>query len=151
MVLWSSCNKKLRPNSKKYQSLYIAVEATHCFGTCPIYKMEIWAKGSAKLDARRFTEPHQTVGEYKISLQDTMAFNLLAEAYQLPWDTYGKEYRSNYSDLPGAIITFSKNAGDTTRVFFERDFGPKELEQIANKIEGFRTTLDWGKAKEIFE
>lgn len=146
-----SCNKKLRPNSKKYQKLYISVETTPCFGTCPVYKMDISAHNLATLNAVKFTEPHQVTGEYNISLTDEETFNLLAEAYHLPWDSFEKEYRSNYSDLPGAIITFSKNAGDTTSVFFERDFAPQELEQIAKKIERFRTTLDWGSAKEILE
>jgi hypothetical protein len=151
LVSVSSCKAKLKKNSKKFQKLYLSVQTTPCFGTCPIYKIQVFGNGNATLNAERFTENHHFAGEYHIELPDSTLLELFSMAYPLNWNNYQKEYRSGYSDLPGVVISFSKTAGDTMAIYFEKNYGPKELELIADKIEQLRIQMNWGKAKEILE
>lgn len=151
VISFSACKAKLKKNSKRFQNLYLSVQTTPCFGTCPIYKIQVFGNGNATLNAERFTENHHFAGEYAIELNDSILLDLFSIASPLNWNKYQKEYRSGYSDLPGVVISFSKTAGDTTDIYFEKNYGPKELELIADKIEQIRIQMNWGKAKEILE
>ena len=69
LVLFSCGSSKKNTETKVKEikkELVISLERTPCYGTCPIYKMEIFSDGSAFYHGERFVD---RIGDYEFSVR----------------------------------------------------------------------------------
>lgn len=150
IILLSSCASMPKMGSKRYKKLYLSVEATPCFGSCPIYTFELNGENKATLSKVRFINLKDEI-DYRADLNKENAFELFALAHKQGWDTLKKDYRSGYADLPGRIIRYSSAVGDTATVFFEFGNAPIFLEKIARSADSIRKSTIWAPLNVVYE
>jgi len=140
-AFFMGCAQRDKFSKKQQKAFYISIEKTACFGSCPIYILEV-SKQEAKLQAKRFTE-HEGVSNQEMSdleykaIQDSCA--------QADWGNYATEYLTGYSDLPSTIIRFSIHATDTIDIRYEGSEAPVELRRIGDMLQVYQKKMqaDW--------
>ena len=95
-----SCGLTKKANTSKIE-LIISLQRTACFGTCPIYKIEIFSDGSGIYTGRRFVE---NIGITKFSLSKTQLNLILTQAEAIGFTNMQEEYSEPISDLPTTFI-----------------------------------------------
>jgi hypothetical protein len=116
----------------------IILERTPCYGTCPVYKIQIESTGDAFLENKKFVEP---LGNFngKLNKKDLDAlFQLFGT---VKWASYKNSYDSNVSDLPTAIITWYHSG--YTKVIRLRSNYPEDFDVLLKKIDQVRSEVDW--------
>ena len=106
--------------------LIISLQRTACFGTCPIYKIEIFSDGSGVYSGTRFVE---NIGSTKFSLSEKQLNLILTQADTIGFRNMKKEYSEPISDLPTTFIQIKdKRIRDYTGA-------PKTLKDLENLID----------------
>jgi hypothetical protein len=136
-AFFMGCAQRDKFSKKQQKAFYISIEKTACFGSCPIYILEV-SKQEGKLQAKRFME-HEGVSnqgmsdlEYK-ALQDSCA--------QADWGNYATEYLTGYSDLPSTIIRFSIHSTDTISIRYDGNKAPVELRRIGDMLHAYQKKM----------
>lgn len=136
------CSKKTKSQQDKsgLTTWYLAMEKTECFGTCPVYKMEVNSEGVLHLNARKFIEKK---GKFTSTLSedDLQEINILRQGAN--WKSYKSEYMTGMSDLPTTILSYSSHTGDTVRIRYESDVAPQELMNVTEKLMKVYTESTW--------
>ena len=128
MILFSillSCGFTKKQNTSEIE-LVISLQRTACFGTCPIYKIEIFANGNGVYTGKRFVE---NIGVTKFSLSKTHLNLILTHAEAIGFANMEDEYSKPISDLPTTFIQIKdKRIRDYTGA-------PKTLKNLENLID----------------
>ena len=95
-----SCGLTKKANTSEIE-LIISLQRTACFGTCPIYKIEIFADGSGIYTGTRFVE---NIGVTKFSLSENQLNLILTQAETIGFRNMKEEYSEPISDLPTTFI-----------------------------------------------
>ena len=103
MILFSillSCGltKKTIPSEIE---LIISLQRTACFGSCPIYKIEIFSDGSGIYTGTRFVK---NIGFTKFSLSEKQLNLILKQAEAIGFTNLKEDYSEPISDLPTTFI-----------------------------------------------
>ena len=113
-------------SSEKDKELIISLQRTACFGTCPIYKIEIFSDGSGIYTGTRFVE---NIGVTKFSLSEMQMNLILTQAEAIGFTNMKEEYSEPISDLPTTFIQIKdKKIRDYTGA-------PKTLKNLENLID----------------
>lgn len=144
MVLLSACKAKTNITArtlKSDKSFSISLERTPCFGTCPVYKVEIYSDGKIEFHGKEFSNPQ---GEFEtfVPLTDVeLLRKAIVEANFLKLDDiYDNVY---ISDLPSAITTLTIN-GKQVKSVKNRHNPPPQLVKLEIYIDNM-----WRKELEI--
>ena len=81
--------------------LIISLQRTACFGTCPIYKIEIYTDGSGTYTGTRFVE---NIGVSKFQLSKSDVRKILEFANKIGFSKLKDEYSEPITDLPTTFI-----------------------------------------------
>lgn len=120
-----SCGLTKKANTSEIE-LIISLQRTACFGTCPIYKIEIFSDGSGIYTGTRFVE---NIGVTKFSLSETQLNLILTKAEAIGFTSMKEEYSEPISDLPTTFIQIKdKKIRDYTGA-------PKTLKNLENLID----------------
>lgn len=103
---------------------------TPCFGTCPIYRAQVWADGKVTFKGERFTEK---VGMYSATIPAEEVSQLLSEAAQINFFAMDTLYVTGATDFPSQVLTL-RDKGKTHTVRTEGE-GPKEVELLMQKVD----------------
>ena len=98
ILLSCGWTKKIEPLEKE---LIISLQRTACFGTCPIYKIEIFSDGSGIYTGTRFVK---NIGITKFYLSETQINLILTQAEAIGFTNMKDEYSEPISDLPTTFI-----------------------------------------------
>ena len=120
-----SCGLTKKANTSEIE-LIISLQRTACFGTCPIYKIEIFSDGSGIYTGTRFVE---NIGITKFSLSEIELNLILTEAEAIGFTNMKEEYSEPISDLPTTFIQIKDKK--------IRDYvgAPSELRELENLID----------------
>lgn len=109
-VLITACKAKTNTTARTLKSdkpFSIALERTPCFGTCPVYKVEIHSDGNIKYVGKEFSDPK---GEYETFIPITEVEVLRKAIIEANFLNLKDVYDNMYiSDLPSAITTLTVN------------------------------------------
>ena len=120
-----SCGLIKKANTSEIE-LIISLQRTACFGTCPIYKIEIYTDGSGTYTGTRFVE---NIGVTKFNLSETQLNLILTKAEAIGFTSMKEEYSEPISDLPTTFIQIKdKKIRDYTGA-------PKTLKNLENLID----------------
>ena len=135
-----SCGLTKKANTSEIE-LIISLQRTPCYGTCPIYKMEIFSDGSAFYHGERFVEK---MGDYEFSVSRETINYILKKAVEIGFFELEDKYTANITDLP-KTITFMKNGKDEKRVI---DYygAPKALKEFESLVDG---CIDYRRMKKL--
>ena len=123
ILLSCELTKKVTPSEIE---LIISLQRTACFGTCPIYKIEIFSDGNGIYTGKRFVE---NIGVTKFSLSETQMNLILTQAEAIGFTNMKEEYSEPISDLPTTFIQIKdKRIRDYTGA-------PKTLKNLENLID----------------
>ena len=123
--IFLSCGLTKKANTSKIE-LIISLQRTACFGTCPIYKIEIFSDSSGIYTGTRFVE---NIGVTKFSLSKTQINLILTQAEAIGFANMKEEYSDPISDLPTTFIQIKdKKIRDYTGA-------PKTLKNLENLID----------------
>ena len=123
------------------KELIISLQRTPCYGTCPIYKMEIFSDGSAFYHGERFVDK---LGDYEFTVSQETINHILKKAVEIGFFELEDIYTSNITDLP-KTITFIKNGKDEKRVIDYYD-APKGLKEFESLVDG---CIDYRRMKKM--
>ena len=128
LILFSvflSCGLTKKTDTSEIE-LIICLQRTACFGTCPIYKIDIYTDGSGTYTGTRFVE---NIGSSKFQLSKTAVKTILSEAEAIGFANMKEEYSEPISDLPTTFIQIKdKRIRDYTGA-------PKTLKNLENLID----------------
>ena len=106
--------------------LIISLQRTACFGTCPIYKIEIYTDGSGTYTGTRFVE---NIGVSKFQLSKSDVRKILEFANKIGFSKLKNEYSEPITDLPTTFIQIkNKRIRDYTGA-------PKKLKNLEKLID----------------
>jgi len=106
--------------------LIISLQRTACFGTCPIYKIEIYTDGSGTYTGTRFVE---NIGVSKFQLSKSDINQILEFANKIGFSNLKDEYSEPITDLPTTFIQIKdKKIKDYTGA-------PKKLKNLEKLID----------------
>ena len=128
MILFSvflSCGLTKKTDTSEIE-LIICLQRTACFGTCPIYKIEIYTDGSGTYTGTRFVK---NIGVSEFQLEKSDVKNILEFANKIGFSKLKNEYSEPITDLPTTYITIkNKKIKDYTGA-------PKELKNLEELID----------------
>ncbi|MCL7986971.1 DUF6438 domain-containing protein [Sphingobacterium sp. lm-10] len=143
-VLLGSCMKPSTNSNKKLDQIsLITISRTPCFGTCPIYTLQIDKHCVATLEAVDHL-PNGLKGRYETNLPEKEWMKLIKKLEQMNYssleDTYGNR---QISDLPSVISSISYEDGDMKKIDDYGARGNQELSELYAYIDALIGTLDW--------
>ena len=123
------------------KELIISLQRTPCYGTCPIYKMEIFSDGSAFYHGERFVDK---LGDYEFTVSQETINYILKKAVEIGFFELEDIYTANITDLT-KTITFIKNCKYEKRVIDYYD-APKRLKEFESLVDG---CIDYRRMKKM--
>ncbi len=121
-------------------SLLISLEKTRCFGTCPVFTLEIYDDGAAIL---RGEENIHKIGEFRAALSKKQVKELVKEFRAKGFFTFEENYTSSASDLPTTYLSFTDKG--ITKKITDYDQAPDALRELEAKVESYIGILTWRK------
>jgi len=125
------------------KSPLITLEKTRCFGTCPVFTLEIYADGEAIL---RGEENIHKIGEFHSALSKKQVKELVKEFRNRDFFGFEDTYTSSASDLPTTYLSFT-DKGETKKIT-DYDQAPESLKELEAKVEAYIGILSWRKKLE---
>jgi hypothetical protein len=122
-------------------SLIISLERTACFGTCPIYVVNIYESGYAEYMGRNFVEKE---GLYYTRIKDDYIRAIYQKAVDISFFSFNNSYdNQGISDLPATIIKL--NDGTTIKKVYNRYEAPHGLKDLELLMDKIFNQQDWVK------
>ena len=120
----------------------ISFSTSHCYGTCPVFKLAIKADGTAKYDAIEYNDKK---GKFKTVL-DTASFNkLLHTINYLKLTSLKDNYSVNWTDDQTSTLVIKFNSGQTKNISDYGMIGTFGLEHLYDQLFALRKTQKWKK------
>ena len=113
----------------------LTFERTPCFGTCPGYKMDVYADGRVAYDGTRAVP---LMGKKELTMPASAVAALLSQAKEAHFEKFEKRYSRNTSDLPSTIIGIRQPDGLLKMVTVEEG----APDNVKNLFAAFGTQLD---------
>lgn len=123
-----------------------------CFGSCPVYTLNIDHEGLATYDGIRFTD---LVGKHTLLLSPETVQDLNKAFEKADFENFKDNYESEIADLASVSISYRNTNIDKTVVGkMERPEKVKELEELLESLlnlEGWQKVASEEKVEEIVE
>ena len=146
-TLFASCKsyKEADSNKQKYEVENFIVNKSPCFGTCPMYKLEVTKDGSAYLDARNFLK-NNLKGKYTVKLSKENMGSLVKELNQLDFPKLNDKYGNNQiTDLPATDLEIRYNGTNTKKIHDYGNRGTAELTKFYLYVDSLIYAQQWQK------
>lgn len=134
--VWANYKTTNRKKKRKAKTSSAAINMTGiksitmgrgaCYGTCPVYMIELFENGLVRYTGRSSVE-HLGVYETKINPADAIKTITKFAAYRP--DTCQPSYKSLISDLPSVYYLISYK--DSVKHIYNASFGPVFLKEMA--------------------
>jgi len=134
-ILFSNCSV-LKENTDN--KLILELETTSCYGTCPVYHLQIYTNGTAILHGKEHLDK---IGNYKSNIEKEKLNELITSFENASFFEFDDSYRSQFKDLPTKYITYHKN-GESKKVM-AYDNIPKNLTELINELKQLIDSLEW--------
>ena len=113
----------------------LSFERTPCYGTCPGYKMDVYADGRVAYDGTRAVP---LMGKKELTMPASAVAALLSQAKEAHFEKFEKRYSRGTTDLPSTIIGIRQPDGSLKMVTVEEG-APENVQHL---FAAFGTQLD---------
>lgn len=131
------------PTSDNLKVEEINFSTSGCFGTCPIFQLNIKADRTAKYDAQRF---NSDTGKFKTIIDTASYSNLLQAINYIELTSLKDNYEVNWTDDQTATLEIKFNNGQTKKISDYGMIGTFGLEGLYNQLFDLRKTQKWVKS-----
>ena len=94
----------------------LTFERTPCFGTCPVYTMQVFADGRVAYEGRHHVP---IIGKKEFKLPAATVADMLRQAKEARFETFETQYRSGVTDMPSTIVAIRQPDGTLKKVTAE--------------------------------
>lgn len=125
---------------KEEASLFAAYQKTACFGTCPVYQVQIFSDGKATWYGRMNVERK---GWYEARLSESTLQRILRKANEVLFFSFENEYPIGHkvADLPTTIMYLK--VGDMEKTIKDTHEAPAKLQEYEEFMESLIEEIDW--------
>lgn len=136
-ILLTNCSvlKKSTDNN-----LLFELETTSCYGTCPVYYLQIYSNGTAILQGKEHIDK---IGKFKSNIDKEKLNELITSFEDASFFELKDAYQSRFLDLPTKYISYHKN-GETKKIM-AYDKIPKVLTNLITELKQLIDVLEWEK------
>lgn len=124
----------------------ISFSTSHCFGTCPVFKLTIKANGKVKYEAIEYNEKK---GKYKTNLDTDTLNKILQTINYLNFTSLKDEYSVNWTDDQTSTLKIKFSNGQTKKISDYGMIGTFGLEHLYDQLFALRKTQKWEKQKQL--
>jgi hypothetical protein len=149
LVFLFSCKTKKDIVETGAEDVIISLQKEGCYGTCPVYKFEIFKGGYCEFNGQQHTYKQ---GKHSLQLSDKKYKEVLSSFKKADLFKYEDFYESNIPDLPQITISYTEK--NKTKTIVGKRESPEAihklqviLEQIAESKDGW-TIID-GTVQEV--
>ncbi len=96
----------------------LTFERTPCNGTCPSYRMQVYADGRVAYEGGRFVP---LTGQHDLKLPAATVSEMLNQAEIARFETFDKQYLSGATDMPSTIVSIRQPDGTLKKVTAENN------------------------------
>lgn len=136
-------NKSIEQSTPFKPSDYIQLSRAACFGTCPVYEVQIFANGRVVYEGQRNV---LNVGRYSSKLNEEQTKLLFEDLIQLNWSSYPDAYPIDNVDFPQFKLVFQSQALDKS--IKANSNAATELIELAKKIDFIISKLEFSPIAE---
>lgn len=133
-----SCMALKRTNN----TLLYELETTSCYGTCPVYKLQIYTDGHVKLEGKNYID---LIGEFESTMSPEQIKHLNEALEKVSFFDLKNSYTSNFTDLQTKYITYYKD--EKSKQIMAYDNIPKDLKILIKQLESLVKELEWKETK----
>ncbi len=137
----SSKNISEKKEKQVKKELIISLERTPCYGTCPIYKMEIFSDGSSFYHGERFVDK---TGYFQFTVSNETIDYILKRAEEIGFFEMEDKYTGNITDLPKTITFIKSEKGEKKIVNYYN--APKILKEFEGLVD---SCIDYKRMKRL--
>jgi hypothetical protein len=129
------------------QEPVITLRRTACFGTCPVYSLEIYENGFIRYVGKQFV---QVTGERRAVISQDAVENLVSHFLQAGYFTMEDHYET-YKDSQGRVMQISDlpttysslRFGKQKKTVSDYAFAPKALGELEREVDRVANTHQW--------
>ncbi len=122
------------------EELLISMMRTACYGTCPIYNVQIYNSGRVQYEGKNFVD---RIGSYHTTFDIASLQKLQDKIRSINYFSFQDKYDSPITDLP-SVITEVHLDGQVKKIE-DRHKGPKELDELYAEIDALLAEAKWIK------
>jgi hypothetical protein len=138
-ILFSNCSVLKKNTNNK---LIFELETTSCYGTCPVYYLQVYSDGTAILQGKEHLDK---IGNFKSNIEKEKLNELITSFDNASFFEFENSYQSKFLDLPAKYISYHKN-GETKKIM-AYDNIPKVLNNLITDLKQLVDTLEWEKVE----
>ena len=94
----------------------LTFERTPCYGTCPGYRMEVYADGRVAYEGTRAVP---MMGQHNLKLPAATVAEMQRQAKQAHFEKFAPEYLSGATDMPSTVVAIRQPNGTLKKVTAE--------------------------------
>jgi hypothetical protein len=94
----------------------LTFERTPCFGTCPVYTMQVYADGRVAYEGRHHVP---LLGKKEFRLPAAAVADMLHQAKEAYFESFQEQYKSGVTDMPSTIVAIRQPDGTFKKVTAE--------------------------------
>lgn len=121
----------------------ITMQKTACFGSCPVYKMEIYEDGKVLLEAEK-NLPME--GKYKANMDAERLEKLINAFEESNFFDFQASYTAHITDLPTTYISFD-HEGKSKKIM-DYHGAPEALKALEKEVAVLIDELEWQEVSE---
>lgn len=130
--------KRQVPTPEYPDSLFLKLERTPCFGTCPVYSVSIYSSGMAHMLGKKFFDYE---GEFTTRFTEDELVQLEKLALKYGYTSFDHVYDAPVTDLPSTITIIQSE--NLEHWVYNRMNGPEELRAFETEIETLVKDKQW--------
>ena len=122
----------------------ITLERTPCFGTCPVYTLNIFGNGTVVYEGKDFTE---VKGKVETTISQDKVEQLISEFEKADYFSLNNNYtKRTITDAETVITSITIDGKIKTIEHYRGDFSaPKKLTELEDRIDEIINSAQWIK------
>lgn len=120
------------------KSLLFSLKRTPCLGTCPVFKLEVYADGFVMYNGKNYVE---LIGDYTGVLNSEQLADVEKFFSEADFYAFESEYNDGRLDIPATIIEYYGSQGN--KKVEARTEIPTKFRVLASELEKLIKEIDW--------
>jgi hypothetical protein len=119
------------------------MKKTACYGTCPVYRLQIYSDLTVTLKGERHID---YIGDYVAIIEKEKLASLRDQFRKADFFSFEKEYKKAISDLPTTYVYF-EDEGNTKEVM-DYSGAPQSLRDLEEELAKLLEVLEWKQVED---
>jgi len=132
--------KSLNADSSPEASIIISMKKTACYGTCPVYTIQIYSDLRVRLKGEQYIDH---IGDFNSVIEKGRFESLIRQFKDSDFFSFEEKYWEAYSDLPTTYVYFSD--GGHEKEVMDYYGAPQSLRDLEAEIARLLEELEWRK------